>query len=192
MSEIYGLVLAGGKSIRMGTDKSKLVYHELPHEQHLFNLLSELLPNTYLSTSSEEGNFTEKTIIDQYDVSAPIVGLISAMRTFPDVAWLVLACDLPMITDSSIKNLIEQRDPEAIATVFEGSAGKLEPLAGIWEPAALPLLTHGFDHKEYSLQSILSRVKVKSITLNNPNELFNANDNKDFNQARNLIRQNKS
>jgi len=140
-SKIYGLVLSGGKSTRMGRDKGSLTYHGRPQREYLYEMIRPFCDKTYLSIrSDQEGEIGDRweRIVDIDLGKGPLNGLLSAHEKHPDVSWLVLACDLPLINVQTIRQLIEARaghkDATALAT---HESGLPEPLAAIWEPRAL-------------------------------------------------------
>jgi len=72
----------------------------------------------------------------------PIIGIRSAMAAFPDVAWLVVACDLPFLSDQALEQLLAERDPTLMATAFRSTHDGLpEPLCALWEPACAAALS---------------------------------------------------
>ena len=74
-------------------------------------------------------------IVDSVPGEGPIVGIRSALAARPEVAWLVLACDLPFLSDAALSQLLAERDPAASATAFRSAHDGLpEPLCAIWEP----------------------------------------------------------
>jgi molybdenum cofactor guanylyltransferase len=80
-------------------------------------------------------------IVDSVEGEGPIVGIRSALAAHPQVAWLVLACDLPFMSETALSQLLHERDPTALATAFRSTHDGLpEPLCAIWEPAAGPAL----------------------------------------------------
>ncbi|MBT8186826.1 MAG: NTP transferase domain-containing protein, partial [Croceitalea sp.] len=123
-TKLYGLVLSGGKSTRMGSDKGLLTYHGIPQRDYAYSLLNELCDSTFLSIRSEQEAEIKKeykVIIDQDKYRGPLNGILSAHEAHPEAAWLVLACDLPLITKSSLQRLIQERDPKKAATAFATS-----------------------------------------------------------------------
>ena len=75
--------------------------------------------------------------MDSVAGEGPIVGIRSALAANPNVAWLVLACDLPFLSDAALSQLLRERDPAAVATAYRSTHDGLpEPLCAIWEPAA--------------------------------------------------------
>ena len=141
VDKIYGLVLSGGKSTRMGMDKGLIAYHGIPQRDYLYQLLERICDKTFMSIRKEqeaEISSTFNTIVDEDVFKGPFNGILSAHKKYPDVAWLVLACDLPLIDEKSLRELIEARKGSAEATAFAQKGNPLpEPLCAIWEPQAL-------------------------------------------------------
>ena len=76
-------------------------------------------------------------IVDRQPGSGPIAGISAALLEHPKAAWLVIACDLPFLTEQTLQHLIAHRDPHKIATAYRSAHDGLpEPLCAIWEPAA--------------------------------------------------------
>jgi len=140
-ASIYGLVLSGGKSTRMGEDKGLITYHDFPQREHLYHLLNEVCEQTFLSIRKDqekEISNSFKTIIDKDEFRGPYNGLLSAHAVHPEVAWLVLACDLPLMDKKALQELIAARNPSKMASAFADAEDPLpEPLCAIWEPEAL-------------------------------------------------------
>jgi len=138
---LYGLILAGGASSRMQRDKAALPYQGKSQLDRAFELLERHVSKTFVSVRSTQ--VTEPTrahralIVDSVEGGGPIVGIRSALAAHPRAAWLVLACDLPFLTDAAIEQLIAGRDPNVLATAYVSTHDGLpEPLCAIWEPAA--------------------------------------------------------
>ncbi|MEM9648487.1 MAG: NTP transferase domain-containing protein [Bacteroidota bacterium] len=138
---LYGLVLAGGKSTRMGSDKGLIDYHGVPQREYLYNLLNNLCNKVYMSVRDEEqaAELTEMDcILDNNRHQGPFNGILSAHEAFPNVAWMVLACDLPLLDADTLLTLINQRNVKKMATSFAtNESGLPEPLITIWEPEGL-------------------------------------------------------
>ncbi len=140
---VNGLVLIGGKSTRMGTDKSVLNYHGKPQREYLFDLLSNSLnkENVYYSVRDTKQIKNQQIITDTFLNLGPFGGICSAFQKNPNVAWLVVATDLPNINTKTINLLLKHRNPSKIATAFKGKSKQFpEPLITIWEPKAYPVL----------------------------------------------------
>jgi len=140
---INGLVLTGGLSTRMGSDKSAIDYHGTTQRQHVFNLLSPHCKEVFVSCNGEQAKtITDLPVIqDSFLGLGPLGGILSAFQQNPNIAWLTVACDLPLLSTGIIQHLINHRDASKMATAFLDSAGEFpEPLVTIWEPRAYPIL----------------------------------------------------
>lgn len=139
---LYGLILAGGKSTRMGRDKSTLVYHHGKDQvRYLYEVLSPSVDRVFVSIRNTQRYSAHlqgyDTIEDARHISSPLNGILSAMDRFPEASWLVLAVDMPNIDKNSIKELINMRNIEFPATCFNSPVkGGLDPLFAIWEAHA--------------------------------------------------------
>lgn len=138
---LNGLVLAGGQSLRMGSDKSLLQYHDKPQRAHLFEMLQPLCEETFISCNAiQAAQIDLPSIEDKFLGIGPMGGILSAFQSAPNAAWLVVATDLPYLNTNTLNYLIAHRDPSRLATAFIGTDGLLEPLITIWEPRAYPVL----------------------------------------------------
>jgi molybdopterin-guanine dinucleotide biosynthesis protein A len=136
---VKGLVLTGGKSTRMGTDKSDLVYFEKPQKEHLKDLLQSNQLPTFFSVQGVSENSAE--IHDTFLNLGPFGGICSAFQKDPNSAWLVLATDLPFVNKELIALLLQKRNPSKVATAIKGKNKQfVEPLVTIYEPKAYPIL----------------------------------------------------
>lgn len=138
---VFGLVLTGGKSRRMGTDKATMEYHGLPQALWTGQLLSKVCSEVYVSARPGQDSGTANAfpvLEDKEEGGGPVVGMLAAMAHRPDVAWLVVACDLPLLSDSLLQDLSSRRDPTKRATAYRSAHdGYPEPLCAIYEPAAV-------------------------------------------------------
>ncbi len=204
MSELYGLVLAGGESRRMGRDKAWISYHGVPQWAYMYELISSYTSRTFISVPSAshfkrllkelgkpldvEVN-TEQMIEDVALNLGPMNGIISAHLSFPEAAWLVVAVDLPLLHSGSLAQLLQCRDIEKEVSAFlSPTSGLPEPLCAIWEAKGLRhayrLLNQGDIH---SLMDVLQRADIHHIIPSYPEALFNANRPEDYDKALNIL-----
>lgn len=186
--EIYGLVLAGGKSSRMGKDKGLIPYHGIPQRTYVYQLLSNVCAKAYMSVRHDQmANLSDdiNVIADNDQYKGPYNGLLSAYQMNPDVAWLVLACDLPLMDTASLQQLISQRNIAVEATAFASRENPLpEPLCAIWEPRGLQnSLTYLKSGNGTCPRKFLIDAEVALVFPENPNVLLNANSEEEYQEA---------
>jgi molybdopterin-guanine dinucleotide biosynthesis protein A len=143
---VYGLILAGGASSRMHRDKAVLVYRGEAQLDRAFALVSRHATPVFVSVRAsqltEPSRAGKPLIVDSVEGGGPIVGIRSALAAHPEAAWLVVACDLPFLSDQALEQLLAERDPQVLATAYSSAHDGLpEPLCALWEPASAPALT---------------------------------------------------
>jgi molybdopterin-guanine dinucleotide biosynthesis protein A len=140
VAPLYGLVLAGGRSSRMGRDKAALTYGERrPQLERAMALIAPHVVRAFVSVRTEQAGEPVRArfarIIDTHENLGPIAGLLAAQAQHPEVAWLVLACDLPLLDEATLSHLTRARAPSRMATAYRSSHDGLpEPLCAIYEP----------------------------------------------------------
>jgi molybdopterin-guanine dinucleotide biosynthesis protein A len=185
--EVSGLVLAGGKSQRMGQDKGQLVYHGMPQREFLYQLIETVNLPAFLSCRPDqidEMPIHHDLIPDSFLGLGPFGAILSAFRHDPNRAWLVLACDLPFVDQDSIEFMLQHRDPSALATAFHNPATDFpDPLVTLWEPRAYPVLMQ-FLAQGYSCpRKVLINSSVNLLTPTKEHLLTNVNNPADYEKA---------
>lgn len=179
-SPLIGLILIGGRSSRMQEDKSTLHYHDRNQREHLTQLLSPLCSQVFLScnaTQAAELGEEYNILQDNIEGIGPIGGIHAAFEKNPNAAWLVVACDLPLLSAGTLFHLISHRQQDKQATAFRsGENGFPEPLLAIYEPAAHPEVALEIEKGMYSPSKLLLKMNVAWLQIPNENELKNVND----------------
>ncbi|MCK0130255.1 NTP transferase domain-containing protein [Flavobacteriaceae bacterium F08102] len=180
---IQGLILAGGKSKRMGRDKTQLNYHGKPQRTYLEDLLQSKGVAPYISVAEPPKIATPNYIVDTYLNLGPFGGICSAFQYNPNVAWLVVAADVPFVNSTLIQQLITHRNPSKFATTIKGKTREfMEPLITIYEPKAysqlLQFLAMGYAcPKKMLINNDVEVIEVDDLyvtNVNTPEEFTNA------------------
>lgn len=158
-----GLLLIGGKSTRMGSDKSELVLRDgLSQRERGINLLESVCDKVFISTSEDNG--AENIIADNFGTIGPLGAIASAQQAYPDASWLVLACDLPMLEKTHLQTLVSARDAASAATYFTSSTdGCPEPLCAIWEPGTAPSIKAAVEAGNHCPRSVLKKLNGQPL-----------------------------
>lgn len=178
---LKSLILVGGKSTRMGSDKAFLDYHGKPQYAFLADILRGLGIETYISCRTEQADEfidNQKVITDTFLDLGPYGAILSAFRHDPNAAWLVLACDLPLLDANTLQLLIEKRNPHKLATSFrspESKEGFPEPLIAIWEPRAYPTLLQFLAQSISCPRKVLINSDIELLTPSVETALMNVN-----------------
>ena len=179
---LYGLVLAGGRSTRMGMDKASIKYHQINQVHYLAGLLSGFCVDVYISVrKDQEGSdiFSGLQLItDIVTNSGPIAGLYTALTFKPTSAWLTVPLDSPNLDSRQICRLVNSRKAEKMVTAAKSRNNVVpEPLFAIYEPSALSKIEQSMYTGNKSLRDIVDNFG-KIIDL--PYNILNINDKSDL------------
>jgi len=188
VAPIYGLILAGGASKRMQRDKAALKYLGRTQLERAFELASRHVDKVFVSVRTDQISDPTRAprpmIVDLGEGEGPIVGIRSALAAYPEAAWLVLACDLPFLSDAAIEGLLRRRDPNSLATAYKSAHDGLpEPLCAIWEPAAARALAGYQAGGGQCPRKFLIRHAAHLIDPLDPRALDNVNTPEEYSQA---------
>jgi|SRR5579871_6505098 len=201
------LLLAGGESIRMGTDKFLLPHPSgQPLYLHLLDEIKRTMPwieNVYLSLHGPvQGSLVENKARNElhiiYDRDAihdgpdstdlrigPAAGLLSAYRQNNSAHWFVLACDYPLITAQELLRLMDEY--EGPVTCFQNSDGFSEPLLAIWSPDALKHLERNVANGKNSVSRVIQELSGKRIRPIKDQNIFNCNTMEEWRKILQLL-----
>ena len=176
------LFLTGGQSKRMGTDKSVLNFHGKAQAEYAFDLLSSICEKVFISCRKDQAGLTGRKnfpqIHDQptYEGIGPLAGILSAMEKYPKAAWLVLGCDLPLVTADTLQKLIASRNMKKFATAYISTHDGLpEPLCAIYEPQDYGNILKFLKKKIHCPRKIMINSAAELIRQDNPKSLENVN-----------------
>ena len=179
----------------MRRDKAALVYQGRSQLDRAFDLASRHVDRVFVSvraSQSDEPTRSDKPlIVDLAGLSGPegpMRGIRSAMAAYPDAAWLVIACDLPFLSDAAIEQLLKARDTGMLATAFcSAHDGLPEPLCAIWEPAAAAILAAYQSEGGHCPRKFLRRFPASLIEPRDPRALDNVNTPEEYTLAQAAI-----
>ena len=182
---IFGLVLSGGHSRRMNVDKAALVIAGQSQLERSVELLKRVCDRVFVSTRADQRDDPLRSryplIIDRFDDAGPLAGIISAQMNHPDKAWLVVACDLPLLDEASLMFLIRNRDASKFATAYRSSTDDLpEPLCAIYEPHSHKSLMESLERSRICPRKILINSDVALLVQPNAEALDNINTPEDL------------
>ncbi|MFT5157810.1 MAG: molybdopterin-guanine dinucleotide biosynthesis protein A [Bacteroidia bacterium] len=174
---LFGLVLAGGKSIRMGEDKGSISYRDKNQRETVADLLRPFCNEVFISCRTDQNITSDYPILEDRILDlGPMSAILSAFMHNPDAAWMVVACDLPLLTPSSLKQLVDARSVRHVATAFNNPESQFpEPLITIYEPKSysrmLSFLSQGYSCP----RKMLINSDIHLISNENPSEFINVN-----------------
>jgi molybdenum cofactor guanylyltransferase len=188
LAPLYGLVLAGGASRRMGHDKAALAIHGRPQLDWARDTLARHCDRVFVSIRAEQLDDPvrrgQPVIVDVHAGAGPIAGIAAAQATYPDRAWLVLACDLPFVDDAAIVRLVDGRDGRPVVAYASSHDGLPEPLCAIYEPESRAGVLAAIASGRNCPRKFIIGTGVALLTQPDPAALDNVNTPEELQRAR--------
>jgi molybdopterin-guanine dinucleotide biosynthesis protein MobB len=139
---LYGGILVGGHSKRIGRPKQLLDLGGRTFVERVAQAIEDRVERIVcLGNGPLPPAFDNVTKLpDPVHVQGPTAGLVTALRWNPEAAWLVIACDQPLVRPEAIEWLLDQRGPGRWAVMPRIAGGAAEPFLAVYEPHSLSLL----------------------------------------------------
>lgn len=194
-----GLVLGGGFSSRMKTDKGALQFQGSSLREKAYGQLQSFCDKTYQSLRKGQLGETfakslnkDLIILDRLEGIGPAAALLAAYEFKPEAVWFILACDFPLADQEACRylkaqaSLPESLDSEVIC--YQHQDGTPEPLFAIWKPSALQKLQQLVREGHTGPMSALKKSNPLLVKPVQEKILFNANTPEDWSRIQALIK----
>ncbi len=182
------VILAGGKSSRMGEDKALMPfggYNSMAEYQ--YRRLQKLFKNVYISTKENKFDFKANIILDKYPQSSPMVAIASIIEELNDDFFLI-SVDMPLLSTDAINALIYEYNRGIKCDIYVlKSPNGLEPTATIYTKNILTKVKNLLEKDIHRLNYLLSELNKVTIKWDNYLEFININDKKTYNSTLKLI-----
>lgn len=174
---ITGIILSGGKSSRMGSDKGFMSYNGKPFIQHSIEALKPLVMEIIIVSNNVDYDvFGLKRIEDVMENAGPLAGLYSGLHQSKTDYNLVLSCDIPLINTSILQRLVDAIDDDSEIIQIE-SQGKTMPLIALYRKQCEHIFLKLLNEGERRLQFAVNQCLVKNVILLNDESEFVQNIN---------------
>jgi len=182
-NNITGIILAGGKSSRMGSDKGLVRLNGKPFIAHIIAILKPLVKDVIIvSNNSAYDVFNLKRVNDIIENSGPLAGLHTGLFHSETESNLVLSCDIPLISAAVLEKLIRNSD-DRFEIVQIKSQDKTMPLIALYKKQCMHLCLELLQKGEKRLRTAVQQFKTKTINLDSEldQDVFNINTTQQLN-----------
>lgn len=187
---LFGVLLAGGHSRRFGRDKAGIEIDGQVLLARIFAVINSVCEQVFVSVRADQIDEVLRKdyalIVDEQPELGPAAGILAAHAHNPAAAWLVVACDMPLLDEASIRRLIESRRVAKDATSYRNPLdGGPEPLCAIWEPATLERFRKRAESGGgLSPRDMLDDARIELIAPTDDRVLANVNTQADFDRLK--------
>jgi molybdopterin-guanine dinucleotide biosynthesis protein A len=194
--KLGGIILAGGRSRRMGSDKCLLTFSRFPLITHLIARLEQSVEEVFLvANETDKLSFLPHTKFkDSFSVPCAFSGLHSGLLHSPYEYNFVLACDLPLF-DNRMVDLFRQQVKGETQIVVPKTARGFESLCGLYSKRCIPHMEAMAADNNFAIHELFTKLPTTVIpasaveSLSHPNVFFNMNTPGDYDKALELSSQ---
>lgn len=164
MKQVTGIVLAGGKSSRMGQNKALMPYAGVTLIEHITGRLKPYCQSVMVSVR-EKAPFEYlglPLLEDHKNDCGPLAGIEAALSASSTDLCFIVPCDLPLFSGAIVPLLMaEIGDADACVPVLNNY---YEPLVALYAKSVLPEIDRALAEKRYKVKDIFANITVKQIT----------------------------
>lgn len=163
IADTAGILLAGGKSSRFGSNKALATFLGRPLISHASALLSSLFQETLLITNTPEAyNFLNWPMTgDIFPGAGPLAGIHAALNKVASPKIFVIGCDMPLVQESLVRLLCQES--EGWDAVVPDLDKGLEPLCAVYSQTCLPLIEKNLQEGNRKLYRLFEQIRTKRI-----------------------------
>lgn len=155
--KVTGIILAGGKSLRMGTDKAMLQINENSFLKHCHNVLSEMCDEIIISSANEKHELPNtKRVSDIYSDKGPLGGLHAGLSASKTDLNLCLSVDTPFVTVAFLQWMLNQQ--KADKSFFIKEAGRFHPLIGVYHKNAIDSIETALKNNQLRTSELIQNI----------------------------------
>ena len=180
-TQATAIIMAGGKSKRMGQDKGMLLINEKPVVEYIFDQLRAHFSQILVSSNdvSKYDFLGIEVVPDEVKGRGPLVGIASALRASMNDINFVIACDIPEVDINLVRQLI--RESKGFDAVLPKTGPtKFEPLFAVYKKSSLAAIDESIAAGHYKILEPLERCKVNYVNLPGVEKLKNLNTMNDY------------
>lgn len=170
--KITGIILAGGQSKRMGVDKSKVIYNNVPLIEYPINLFDKICDEIIISVDNNKlKEYDYLKVPDEIGKYGPLAGIYSCLKKSNNNVNIVISCDMPLITENFLNYIISNFENYELVMPFYKS--HFEPLCAIYTKSLIPIIEKLILKNDYSPLSLIPLCKFKKLIVDETLPFFN-------------------
>lgn len=162
-------ILCGGKSSRMQSEKGLALFLNKPFIEHIIDAVLPISSTIQLITNSTDYDYLKcDTIKDVIIDKGPMGAIYTALLHSETDMNLILSCDIPLISTTMLRELIEKHNSSFDVSIFE-ETNRVHPLIGIYSKNVLPMLKKSIEASELKMMHFISNSKHQLIWIEDQN-----------------------
>tara|TARA_B100001059_G_scaffold106154_1_gene105871 strand:+ start:224 stop:802 length:579 start_codon:yes stop_codon:yes gene_type:complete len=176
-NNITGIILAGGKSSRMRTEKGLILYKNKPFIKHIIEAMKPLVSNIIIICNTRAyDRFGFNCYEDLIKNTGPLAGIYTGLNYSKTDNNLIVSCDIPLVNTVVLQKLIDQKN-DASEVIQLQSQGKNMPLIALYKKSCEVIFKKELHQNQKKVQTALKKCNVKTVVIDESLEQVTANIN---------------
>jgi len=164
-NNITGIILAGGKSSRMGTEKGLILYKNKPFVEHIIGAMNPLVDNIIIiSNNKAYKSFGFRCYEDLIKNTGPLAGIYTGLRYSKTENNLIVSCDVPLINTVILQKLTDQKNDTSEVIQLQ-CQGENMPLIALYKKCCEMIFLKELVKNQRKVQKALKKCNVKTIII---------------------------
>ncbi|MEA3478826.1 MAG: molybdenum cofactor guanylyltransferase [Bacteroidota bacterium] len=170
--KVTGIILAGGKSSRMKTEKGLVRLDNKPLIEYVIDVLEGFCDTILISSNSNAYiHYAYQVVSDEIQGIGPVSGIFSGLKASSTADNIVLSCDTPFINAGFLNYLLKNHSEAMVAVPWFGD-DKYEPMTAYYHKEFADKLSGFIQEGNYKLPEIFKEIPVQKLIINNELDFY--------------------
>lgn len=163
--DLTAIILAGGKSSRMGEDKGLMLFEAKPMIQHIINLVKPLVKHIIIiSNNNSYQQFGYPVFEDIIKDKGPLAGILTGLQQSTTAKNLILSCDVPFVNEALLELLLTQADD--VDVVIPEKENRTHQLIGVYDKSCIAIIKEELANDRLKLKLAINKLNHRIIDAN--------------------------
>lgn len=182
IQDIPCVILAGGKSSRMGVQKALLPFEKADLLSYQYQKMCKIFQDVFISCREDISiGFEKVALVDKDEIFSPLIGIKNAFLALQSQKIFFLSVDTPFLKQKTIRMLCEVE--EQYDLIYPNSGGKCHYLVGVWDRNVFEVLKRALSLKQYKLSNLVDKIHTYEMVFDDCKEFYNLNTPQDYQNA---------
>lgn len=182
IGDIPCVILAGGKSSRMGKQKALLPFEGANLLSYTYKKMCKIFQDVFISCREDVAiGFEKVALVDKDEIFSPLVGIKNTFLALQSQKVFFLSVDTPFVKEKTIRKICEIEGEYDL--IYPKSGDRCHYLVGVWNRNIFEILNTALSLKQYKLRDFADKIHTYELECKDEREFYNLNTLQDYQNA---------